>query len=82
MLLFQDFTSDDWKDYAPKSYHIWAKTIIELVIVWRVTLDAFHDTHFSEYMETRKDMLPMMEEHYGQSMPKPLTSPPLSLCHQ
>ena len=76
VLLFQDFTPDDWKDYIPKSYHVWAKTIIELVIIWSVTLDVFHDVPFSEYMETRQEMLPMLEELYEISMPKSPTPPP------
>jgi len=65
--VFHDYTPLEWKEHLDKSYHVWMKTIIELIIIWTVTLDIYDEVPFSQYLEVRNEMLPilypMYEEH-------------------
>jgi hypothetical protein len=55
---YLEYTPEDWKEHFPRSYHIWRKTIIELIIIWTVTSNMNRDISYAKYMETRERMHP------------------------
>ena len=61
---FLEYSPEDWKEHFPRSYHIWRKTIIELIIIWTVTSYMDRDLSYARYMEIREEMLPTLNELY------------------
>jgi len=64
---FLEFSPEDWKNHLPRSYHIWRKTIIELIIIWTVTSYMKGCITYARYMEIREEMLPTLNEIYGET---------------
>ena len=73
--VYNDYTSLEWKEHLNKSYHLWMKTTIELVIIWNVTLEVYDEVPFSQYLEVRNEMLPLLYPMYEEHI-KPPTPPP------
>src|SRR5688572_12956610 len=57
---FMEFTPEDWINHLPRSYHIWRKTIIELVLIWTLTSEMDRNIPYTSYMDMRNDMLPVL----------------------
>ena len=74
--LYNEFTPEEWKEYLHNSYHVWLKTIIELVIIWTVTIDVYNDVPYSDYLKIRQELLPVLQKIYGDTKPKPPSPPP------
>ena len=64
---FMEFSPEDWQNHLPRSYHIWRKTIIELIIIWTVTSEMDRDITYTKYMETRNEMLPVLDTIYEET---------------
>ena len=64
ILTFHEFTPQHWKDHLDKSFNTWIKSIIELVILWAATLETNEEISFSQYLELRDQMLPILQSIY------------------
>ena len=69
-----EYQPSDWRNHLPNSYHVWKKIIIELMIIWTVTIDVYEDIPY-KYMERRDEMLPVLEILYGESSTVNIDSP-------
>ena len=64
---FMEYQTEEWQNLLPRSYHIWRRIIIELVIIWTVTAGVDHDIPYAQYMEIRNGMLPLMNTIYEET---------------
>lgn len=63
---YLEYSPEDWQEHLPRSYHIWRKTIIELVIIWTVTSYMEGCIPYTRYLEIRDEMLPTLNSIYEE----------------